>query len=129
MISFLLSAYYWEINQLNKKCCGGYFHKCLCFQGASLTFRHHLGTIAFGSSIIAIIDTMRTLIDIIKDRMENMNLDRYGKCCLTLIKCSLGCVRCCFQFFTRYTYIMVDIFAWNLVVQNKVQFFLDSNQW
>jgi len=67
-----------------------------------------LGTIAVGSSIIAIIDTIRTLIDLIKDRLEVMNLDSYGKCCLTLINGCLSCIRCCFQFFSRYTYIMVE---------------------
>lgn len=109
MIStFVILAYYWQLNQLNRKCCGSYFHKCLCCQGIFITFRYHLGTIAVGSSIIAIIDTMRTIIDLIKDRLEVMNHQGYGKCCFTLIKGCLGCVRCCFQFFSRYTYIMVE---------------------
>jgi choline transporter-like protein 2/4/5 len=103
-------AYYWESNELNTKCCNGYFHKCLCLQGVSVTFRYHLGTIAFGSSIVAIIDTIRTLIDVIKDRMEALNLTGYGKCCLTVIKSCLSCIRCCFEFFSRYTYIMVYFF-------------------
>ncbi|CAF1136138.1 unnamed protein product [Adineta steineri] len=102
-------SYYWQLNQLNQKCCHNYIHKCLCFQGVLLTFRYHLGTIAFGSSIIAIIDTLRTLIDLIKDRMEAMNIDNYGKCCLKIIKGSLNCIRCCFQFFSRYTYIMTAV--------------------
>ena len=102
-------AYYWKLNEINRKCCYGYFHTCLCCQGLSITFRHHLGTIAFGSSIIAIIDTIRSLIDLIKDRMETMNLNGYGKCCLTLIKGSLNCIRCCFEFLSRYTYIMVEL--------------------
>ncbi len=100
-------AYYWQLKQLNTKCCASYFHKCLCFDGISITVRYHLGTIAIGSSIIAIIDTIRTLIDLIKDRLEVMNQNGYGKCCFTLIKGCLSCVRCCFQFFSRYTYIMV----------------------
>ncbi|CAF0825900.1 unnamed protein product [Rotaria sordida] len=79
------------------------------FACLSITLHHHLGTIAFGSSFIAIIDVIRTLIDLIKDRMETMNLDSYGKCCLILIKGCLSCVRCCFQFFSRYTYIMTAI--------------------
>jgi choline transporter-like protein 2/4/5 len=108
VISSFYLAYYWQLNQLNEKCCGNYFRKCLCFQGISITFRYHLGTIAVGSSIIAIIDTIRTLIDLIKDRLEVMNLDGYGKCCLTLINGCLSCIRCCFQFFSRYTYIMVE---------------------
>ena len=95
-IIFYYLAYYWQLNK-----------KCLCCQGIFITFRYHLGTIAVGSSIIAIIDTIRTLIDLIKDRLEAMNLDGYGKCCLSLIKGCLSCVRCCFQFFSRYTYIMV----------------------
>jgi len=108
-MNFYSLAYYWQLNELNQKCCNSYFHKCLCLQGISITFRYHLGTIAFGSSIIAIIDTLRTLIDLIKDRMEAISLDGYGKCCLRLIKGSLNCIRCCFEFFSRYTYIMVII--------------------
>ncbi len=38
-----------------------------------------------------------------------MNLNGYGKCCLTLIKGSLNCIRCCFEFLSRYTYIMVEL--------------------
>jgi hypothetical protein len=93
-------AYYWQLKQSNQK--------CLCFEGIFIAIRYHLGTIAVGSSIIAIIDTMRTVIDLIKDRLEMINTDGYGKCCFTLIKASLRCVRCCFQFFSRYTYIMVE---------------------
>ncbi len=99
---------------MNKKCCGGYFHQCLCFEGIFITIRYHLGTIAVGSSIIAIIDTIRTVIDLIKDRLEVTNIDGYGKCCFTFIKASLRCVRCCFQFFSRYTYIMVEYKAFSI---------------
>lgn len=106
-IMFSYLAYYWEINKSNDNCCHGYFNKCLCLQGLSITVCHHLGTIAFGSSIIAILDTLRTLIDLVKDHMERMNLDHYGKCCLTMINHFLACIRCCFRFFSRYTYIMV----------------------
>ncbi|CAF4856483.1 unnamed protein product [Rotaria sp. Silwood1] len=109
VLACTFASYYWEINQLNEKCCHGYCHKCLCLQGLVITLRYHLGTIAFGSSFIAIIDVIRTLIDLIKDRMEAMNLNNYGKCCLTLIKGCLNCIRCCFQFFSRYTYIMTAI--------------------
>lgn len=94
---------------MNKKCCGNYFQQCLCYQGVYLTFRYHLGTIAVGSSIIAIIDTMRTIIDLIKDRLEIMNQQGYGKYCLKLIQGCLACIRCCFQFFSKYTYIMVVV--------------------
>ncbi|CAF4025521.1 unnamed protein product [Rotaria magnacalcarata] len=83
-----------------KKCCHGYFNRCLCLQGLSITVRH--GTIAFGGSIIAIIDVLRTLIDLIKDQMEKLNLDSYGKCCQNP-------VRCYFEFFSRYTYIVTAI--------------------
>ena len=101
------SAYYWSMYQMDQQCCRGYFHRCLCLEGVSVTFRHHLGTIAFGSSIIAIIDTLRTVIDLIKDRMEGLNVTQYGKCCLNFVRGILSCVRCCFQFLSRYTYIMV----------------------
>ena len=95
------------MDRREKKCCNGYFRECLCLQGVSTTFRYHLGTIAFGSSIIAIIDTLRTLIDLIKDRLESVDLSNYGQCCFQLINGLLNYVRCCFQFFSRYTYIMV----------------------
>ena len=108
-ISFEFTAYYWHMKILNKKCCSGYFHKCFCFDGLFIAVRYHLGTIAFGSSIIAIIDTIRTLVDLLKDRLEAMNTNGYGRCGLRLIEGCLACVRCCFQFFSRYTYIMVMI--------------------
>ncbi|CAM4933205.1 unnamed protein product [Rotaria socialis] len=110
ILACTFASYYWEImNQSNETYCHGYFNRCLCSQGLSITVRHHLGTIAFGSSIIAIIDVLRTLIDLIKDQMEKLNLDSYGKCCLTLVKSCLNSVRCCFEFFSRYTYIMTAI--------------------
>lgn len=92
---------------MKTRCCGGYFEKCLCVEGIQITLRYHLGTIALGSSIIAIIDTIRTLVDLLKDRLEMININGYGKCFVTLIKATLRCLRCCFEFFSRYTYIMV----------------------
>ncbi|CAF0975225.1 unnamed protein product [Adineta ricciae] len=109
ILACTFASYYWDMDRREKKCCNGYFHECLCLQGVSTTFRYHLGTIAFGSSIIAIIDTLRTLIDLVKDRLESVNLSNYGQCCFQLINGLLNCVRCCFQFFSRYTYIMTAV--------------------
>ena len=103
-------AYYWNIHEFDEKCCRSYFRRCLCLRGVSITCRHHLGTIAFGSSIIAIIDTLRAVIDLLKDRLEAVNLGNYGRCFVRLIDGFLACIRCCSQFFSRYTYIVVLFF-------------------
>lgn len=107
---FIHIDYYWNLYKLNRACCSIFTHQHLCLQGLAITVRYHLGTVAFGSSILAIIDTLRTVVDIIKDRLESVNLNNYGRCLFHSIDTCLRCVRSCFHFFSQYTYIMVEMF-------------------
>ena len=66
---------------------------------------------------MALIDTIRTLVDLLKDRLETIDINGHGKCFVMLIQSILRCLRCCFEFVSRYTYIMVGKFFGKMSVE------------
>jgi choline transporter-like protein 2/4/5 len=88
-------------------------------------FRYHLGTLAFGSLIIAIIRFIRIMIEVIEERLKAYSQDN------PLVKCVLCCCRCCFwclesfmRFLNRNAYIMTAVYGKNFCWSAKEAFFL-----
>lgn len=67
--------------------------------GYSLAFKYHLGSLASGSLILAIIWIIRRIFEYMSKKLN----DATGESCIT--KCFIGCCNCClacFEKFIRY---------------------------
>ncbi|CAG0879319.1 unnamed protein product [Cyprideis torosa] len=72
--------------------------------------RFHLGSVAFGSLIIAIIQFIRYLLKKVKNRVGSGNaLGCLVKCC----DCCMGCFERIIKFISRHAYIEIAIFGYS----------------
>jgi len=96
----------------------------------------HLGTVAFGSLIIAIIRMIRTILEYIEKKIKRYNND-LTKCILCCCKCCLYCLEKFMRFINRNAYIVCAMKstnfcksaqeAFNLIMRNVVRaYVLDS---
>lgn len=97
------------------------------------TFRYHLGTIAFGSLILAICRIIRVILEYL-----NHKLKKYDNACVKAIMCCLRCFFWCLEkfikFINRNAYIMCAIHgknfcrsakgAFNLLMRNIIRVFV-----
>ena len=94
-----------------------------CVLGASVcnTLTFHLGTVAFGSLIIAIIRFVRAIVQWIEDKLRAYNND-LTKCLLCLCKCCLWCLEKFMRFINRNAYIMCAMKSSNFCKSAKDSF-------
>merc|ERR1711928_305329 len=83
----------------------------------------HLGTVAFGSLILAIIRTIKTILEYIEKKCKKYNND-LTKCLLCACKCCLWCLEKFMRFINRNAYIMCAIKSTNFCVSAKDAFSL-----
>eukprot|EP00042_Codosiga_hollandica_P038317 m.310906 g.310906 ORF g.310906 m.310906 type:complete len:640 (+) comp55359_c0_seq1:214-2133(+) len=75
------------------------------------TIRYHLGTIAFGSLIIAIIKMIRFVLSYIqKKTAKGGKIVKFILCC---VQCCLWCFEKCMKFLNRNAYIETAIFGYS----------------
>ena len=89
------------------------------------TLRYHLGTLAFGSLIIAIIRMIRVMIEYIEEKLKEYHQDNpLVKCCLCFCKCCFYCLEKFMKFLNRNAYIMTAIYGKNFCWSAKEAFML-----
>ncbi len=76
---------------------------------------YHLGTVAFGSLIIAVIRMVRTVLSYIEEKLKKYNND-LTRCLICMCKCCLYCLEKFMRFINRNAYIMCAV---------KVAYFCD----
>jgi choline transporter-like protein 2/4/5 len=93
------------------------------------TMRFHMGTIAFGSLLVAIIQLIRYIAAYIQARAARLKKDnRMIKVIFCIVHCFLACVETCVKFISRNSYIMCALYGDNFCVSTKLAFFaLASN--
>ena len=77
-------------------------------------FRYHLGSLAFGSLIIAIVRFIMVIVAYIRYQLEHGGgpknaASRCYKCLLDSLLCMLGCVEKCMEFINRHAYIQIAL--------------------
>ncbi len=75
-------------------------------------FRYHLGSLAFGSLLIAIVRFVMVIVSYIRHQMEtggnsNSKITRCYRCILDAVLCCLKCIESCIEFINRHAYIQV----------------------
>ncbi|KAK2176536.1 hypothetical protein NP493_657g01053 [Ridgeia piscesae] len=85
--------------------------------------RYHLGSIAFGSLIIAIIQIIRVILEYVDHK-----LNKYDN---AVVKFLLKCLKCCFwclekfmKFLNKNAYILIAVYGKNFCTSAKNAFFL-----
>lgn len=68
----------------------------MCF-GYGLAFKYHLGSLASGSLILALVWIIRGIFEYLAKKIEKAG---GGENCMT--KCLIGCCRCCLQAFQKF---------------------------
>lgn len=78
--------------------------------GMKWLFKYHLGTIAFGSCIIAICQTIRTIFEYYRRQIQSANKEnKLVKAMLCLTSYLLWCLEKCIKFITKNAYIQCAI--------------------
>jgi len=96
------------------------------------TARYHMGTLAFGSLIIAIIKLIRAMIQYVQDKVKEYGGDNaFAKVILCMCKCCFWCLEKFMKFINRNAYILTSINgtnfcssakeAFNLILRNCVR--------
>merc|ERR1711928_63231 len=81
----------------------------------------HLGTVAFGSLILAIIRTIKTILEYIEKKCKKFNND-LTKCLLKCCQCCLWCLEKFMRFINRNAYIMCAVKSTNFCSSAKDAF-------
>ena len=72
-----------------------------------VALRYHLGTLAFGSLLVAIIQTIRIVLAIVEKKMqEAKELNDTAKIMFKLAQCCLGCLEWIVKFINKNAYIV-----------------------
>ena len=76
-------------------------------------FRYHLGSIAFGSLIIAIVRFLMFFFEIFKKKMEKSIAKKTAgkcyKCIFCCIECCLRCIEKVLEYINKHAYILISI--------------------
>ena len=85
--------------------------------------RFHIGSLAFGSFIIAVIQIIRTLLEYVEEKVEAQSnpITRFIFCCC---KCFFWCLEKFMRFINRNAYIEIAVYGYNFCAAAKSAFFL-----
>ncbi|XP_070533018.1 choline transporter-like protein 4 [Ptychodera flava] len=87
------------------------------------TLRYHLGSIAFGSFIIAVIQLIRAMLDYMDHKLKGSE-NRVAKFILKCMKCCFWCLEKFMKFLNKNAYILVAVYGKNFCTSAKNAFFL-----
>lgn len=85
--------------------------------------RYHLGSLAFGAFIIAVVQLMRLILEYI-DRKTKDSQNSVAKFIMKCLKCCLWCFEKCLKFLNRNAYIEIAIFGHSFCTAARKAFFL-----
>ncbi|XP_041370710.1 choline transporter-like protein 2 [Gigantopelta aegis] len=87
------------------------------------TVRYHLGSIAFGSLIIAIIQLIRIFLEYLDHKLKGAE-NAVARFFLKCLKCFFYCLEKFMKFLNKNAYILVAVYGKNFCVSAKDAFFL-----
>lgn len=88
------------------------------------TLRYHIGTIAFGSLIIAIVRMIRVILEYIDYKVKQQTDSKIVRCLLCCCRCCLWCLEKFLKFINRNAYVYCAIYGKNFCVSAKNAFSL-----
>ncbi|XP_047535659.1 choline transporter-like 2 isoform X3 [Vanessa atalanta] len=105
MLASTFSTWYWT------------FHKrdlpfFTLTSGIYRTFRYHLGTVAFGALIIAIVRVIRVILEYIDHKLKKFD-NPFTRCIMCCCKCFFWCLENFLKFVNKNAYIMCAVHGKN----------------
>ncbi|KAF0302147.1 Choline transporter-like protein 2 [Amphibalanus amphitrite] len=88
------------------------------------TFRYHLGTLAFGSLIIAIIRVIRVTLEYIYKKCKSKPGSQVARAILCCCRCCMWCLEKFMRFINRNAYIMTATYGTNFCKSARDAFML-----
>ena len=88
-----------------------------------VSMTYHLGTLAYGSLIVAIIQTIRTVIYYFQ-RKAKATHNKLAEIVLACLQCFMWCVEKCMKFINKNAYIQTAIFGYSFCKAAREAFFL-----
>ena len=89
------------------------------------TLRYHIGTLAFGSLIIALVNSLRLFLEYVDRKLKQKNQDYLVvKVMLAACKCCLCLLDRCLRYINKNAYIMTAIYGHNFCYAARDAFFL-----
>jgi len=73
--------------------------------------RYHLGSLCFGSLIIAIIKTLRTILAYVEEKTSSADPNILQKALFCILKCILRCVECCIDKISKTAFVFIAIYG------------------
>mmetsp|Transcript_2688 Transcript_2688/g.6454 ORF Transcript_2688/g.6454 Transcript_2688/m.6454 type:complete len:723 (-) Transcript_2688:450-2618(-) len=93
------------------------------FHAVKYTIRYHLGTIAFGSLVLAILDTVRLIVQYIKEKYNDSGVkSRLGTFILVCCQCCLWCLKQFLVYVNKNAYIVTNIHGYSFCHSMLVAF-------
>ncbi|XP_071802691.1 choline transporter-like protein 2 [Asterias amurensis] len=93
------------------------------FKSFYRAIRYHLGSIAFGSLIIAIIQIIRTMLEYTEAKLKGKE-NQVVKYILKCLKCCFWCLEKFMRFLNKNAYILIAVYGENFCTSAKNAFFL-----
>lgn len=87
------------------------------------SFRYHLGSLAFGSLLVAIIQMIRVILEYIDHKLKGSE-NQVAKFILKCLKCFFWCLEKCMKFLNKNAYILIAVYGKNFCTSAKNAFFL-----
>ncbi|OQR94056.1 hypothetical protein THRCLA_08256 [Thraustotheca clavata] len=79
------------------------------------------GSICFGSLIVSIIETIKTILEIFR-QMASKSGNSVAVCLLGCLECIIGCISRIVQYFNKYAYSYVGIYGFSFIRGGKETF-------
>ena len=87
----------------------GFLSKFTVLRSVYVVFRFHLGSLAFGSILVAIVQLLRYIAAYIDAKSQELQKENYAvKVLMCCVHCCLKCMEMCVKFISRNAYIMVS---------------------
>jgi choline transporter-like protein 2/4/5 len=92
-------------------------------------FRYHMGSLAFGSFLLAVVTMIRVICEYLIYQYEKANVGMNENCVWKCMKCSIrcvtGCLDCCVKYINKNAYIQIALHNSNFCTAAKESFFLN----
>jgi hypothetical protein len=100
---------------------------CPVCKSYCITCRFHLGTVAFGSFIIAVVQTVRLIVGYIQKKMDEAGESKIKKVIMCIVQCCLWCLEKCMKFISKNAYIYTSLSGTSFCYSAFKSFFLILN--